>query len=880
MLIFGVPMKTVIKLKIVLFFIIFSKSSSYSQSVLYFQESIDRSVETRVPSTRNIYSNSSNKTGEYEAKASFSIDINSVGLGWSSPNPSLSPSSFHIEYRYKDSNGWTSWNHAHGEIMPNESPSNMYWSSLITTDYMIGVRDIEVKITPPLGELIQSLTIDASYITVNNKKATMIGAGSRSSNCPSQPFILSRSDWWGNLPADELSYPNATNTKTVSYNTNTTHGFIHHGASSNNYIDGASIVRAYWNFHVNSRGWKDIGYNYLVDKFGNLYMGRHNDDWPNKDVLGAHTGVCNPYSFAICAVGDYDTIQFNSVMLNSINHLMAYKCDLRGMNPVGTGFIYNATIDIISGHRVAPGASTTCPGDSAFNILNQIRIGTKAILDSCALIPLPNIDSISPVTTINYFNLWETTDFVVSISDVDDTAGSGVKDQLVNVSYFDNEWKANFSNGYFNDQFDQLSADWISSVGNWYIANNKLKQDDENEANTNLYASLNQNNSNKYLYHWKGIISGSGTNKRAGLHFMCSSPTQTERGDSYMVYLREDNDRIQIYKSVGNTLYLREDTSYAFNAGVEYDIKVLFSKSTGNIDVLIDDQLEASYTDPWPFSAGDFVSFRTGNCVYEVDQLEVFKERDSSVLVTVGPGTKDIPVQNSSPSQSVGSIKSLALDSAGNISSVIEKNINVDWTKPQSQYINDGFTQNIDVDTFFSDDKIEGNWLGNDNHSGIKKYYFGAGDTPGSTNIIAFTDVGLVTQYSGNTSLTYGQDYYVSIRLVNEAGLDTVVTSNGQHLKDSVVVIGIGEVDKRVSNILLYPNPSTGVINLSLNSNQIEKGEIIIIDSKGSEVYNTSLQIKEGRNKFQISPNLVKGYYFVKLNLVDSQILLGVQGVE
>lgn len=870
-------METATKLWVVFCLIFFVQDEQLAQSSLSLSKLLNRTNEVKIPSLRYSYLNTQLQQGEQVAVTNFDFQVNAFGIGWTSDIHNISPSTFHINYRFKDSNGWTNWSHAHGEIGPSESPSNKYWSSLIISDNMSGIKEMEIKITPSDRGVIKTLTIDASYIDKSIFNSG-INSGARSSGCPTQPFIFSRSDWWGTLPSDELYYPNATNSKTPSYNTSTTHAFVHHGASSNNYTDGASVVRAYWNFHVNSRGWKDIGYTYLVDKFGNLYMGRYNPDWPNRDVLGAHTGVCNPYSFAICAIGDYTSVPLNVNMLNSINHLMAYKCNLRRMNPIGTGFIYSASIDIISGHRLAPGATTTCPGDSAFNMINQIRLGTKQILDSCASIPV--LDSISPITTISSPNLWEITDFSVSFSDIDDSAGSGIKDKLVNVSYYQNLWKANVSNGYFNDQFDQISSSWTSSVGNWMITNNKLKQDDENESNTNIYAALNQDTSSKYLYHWKGLISGSGTNKRAGLHFMCSTPSQTQRGDSYLIYFREDDNKIQIYKSVGNVLYLKEDTVYSFNANVKYDFKVIFTKSSGAIDVYINNQLGATYTDPWPFTSGSYVSFRTGNCIYEVDLFEVYRERMDSILVSVGPGVKDIAAQNETPIQAAGIIKSIAVDSLKNMSPTEEKYINVDWTGPQVQYVNDGFIQGLDVDTIIDDNKIESNWQVKDDQSGVRKYYFGVGNIPGLTNIVPYTDIGVVTRYAMNAGLIHGDTYYVSIRAINGAGLDTIVISDGQYLKDFITSIEIRKINKIVSDILLYPNPSNRIINLSFTSEKSESGRLVLIDTKGSEVYNSSLQIKEGKNKFQISPKLTKGYYFVKLIVADFRVLIGIQAIE
>ena len=85
--------------------------------------------------------------------------------------------------------------------------------------------------------------------------------------------------------------------------------------------------------------------------------------------------------------GNYENLYPPQQTLDSLEKLLAWKCDIRGMDPVGQGFIVSATIDIISGHRDAPGSSTACPGDSLYAMLPDVRIGTKALMDACDLTP-------------------------------------------------------------------------------------------------------------------------------------------------------------------------------------------------------------------------------------------------------------------------------------------------------------------------------------------------------------------------------------------------------------------------------------------------------------------------------------------------------------
>ncbi|MCB0400441.1 MAG: N-acetylmuramoyl-L-alanine amidase [Flavobacteriales bacterium] len=291
-------------------------------------------------------------------------------------------------------------------------------------------------------------------------------------------------------------------------------------------------------------------------------------------------------------------------------------------------------------------------------------------------------DLIPPTTAISSSpSPFATTDFTSSFTDADNVGGSGVQHVFYNVSdYNTTEWRANDGNGFFNDDFDvAIHTDWIDSSGVWSITANQLHQSDENNWNTNLYAVLDQNNNNKFLYHFKAAISGSGTNKRAGFHYMCDDASQTNRGNSYFIWLRQDDGKLQFYKVVNNTFTLEKDVVHTFNAGQQYDYKIIYDKTTGTTDVYVDDTYIDSWTDASPYTSGNAISFRSGNCVYDVDELRVYKDRSSSALIKVGSAsTNDIRYENN-PSTS-GMIRSLAIDSAHNISTIAVEMVDVDFT--------------------------------------------------------------------------------------------------------------------------------------------------------------------------------------------------------
>lgn len=177
--------------------------------------------------------------------------------------------------------------------------------------------------------------------------------------CP-MPAPLRRSDWCpaGNCPPN----PNPSMT-TV------THLIVHHSASSNTASDWAAVVRSFWNFHVNTNGWADIGYNWLIDPNGVLYEGR------GDNVTGAHFCGTNGATMGVCVIGDFTSATPTQAALSKLRDLLAWKACNINADPLATTFHVNSGLNLkrISGHR--DGCTTACPGDAFYPMLPGIRQG-------------------------------------------------------------------------------------------------------------------------------------------------------------------------------------------------------------------------------------------------------------------------------------------------------------------------------------------------------------------------------------------------------------------------------------------------------------------------------------------------------------------------
>ncbi len=147
--------------------------------------------------------------------------------------------------------------------------------------------------------------------------------------------------------------------------------FVHHTDSSNTYSAAQvpAIIRGIYAFHVKGRGWNDIGYNFLVDRFGRLWEGRYGGT--TKAVIGAHTLNYNSWSFGISAIGNFTSTTPPAAMTSSISRLIAWKLTIHGIQMPASATINGKSFWRVSGHRDAN--STACPGQRLYNALPAIR---------------------------------------------------------------------------------------------------------------------------------------------------------------------------------------------------------------------------------------------------------------------------------------------------------------------------------------------------------------------------------------------------------------------------------------------------------------------------------------------------------------------------
>lgn len=202
---------------------------------------------------------------------------------------------------------------------------------------------------------------------------------SRTTNTPTRslavagsPPIVTRADW----QADEK----IVRAKPL-YAPKLLLAVVHHTANTNNYTraQAAAIVRGIEVYHVQGNGWNDIGYNFLIDRYGTVYEGRGGG--MTRNVIGAHALGFNYGTVGIALVGDFQNATPPPAMQAALVRLLAWRLDVAHLDPQSTVAYVSGgngkfdagkvvTLRAISGHRDT--GPTSCPGNVAYALLPSI----------------------------------------------------------------------------------------------------------------------------------------------------------------------------------------------------------------------------------------------------------------------------------------------------------------------------------------------------------------------------------------------------------------------------------------------------------------------------------------------------------------------------
>ncbi len=203
-------------------------------------------------------------------------------------------------------------------------------------------------------------------------ESRVVAAPVRTSSSAGSPAIVSRSAWHANEEIVRARPVIAARLRVA---------IVHHTAGTNDYTraQSAAIVRGIELYHVVGNGWNDIGYNFLVDRFGTVYEGRGGGI--DQNVVGAHAQGFNVGTVGVAMIGSLGSTSPTPAQQGALVRLLAWRLDVAHVDPQsrvlytsGGNYKFHAgrvvTLRAISGHRDT--GPTECPGSRAYALLPDL----------------------------------------------------------------------------------------------------------------------------------------------------------------------------------------------------------------------------------------------------------------------------------------------------------------------------------------------------------------------------------------------------------------------------------------------------------------------------------------------------------------------------
>jgi len=284
---------------------------------------------------------------------------------------------------------WSEWRDAgdNDDLWQDSDGPDVEWSATIAVGAEARFWQVRAIFTPsPSGALPELRRVDVNTVDTRSfapARPPVATSGAPSPLSLAKPPVVSRVGWGS---------PDGEGSRVPPDYYPVNHMVVHHTADSNTLYPSetswADRVRAEWAFHTYTRGWGDIGYNYLIDPNGVIYEGRAGGD----DAVAFHdTG--NYGSMGAVLIGTYATVPPTGAAQNALVSLLSWKASQKGIDPLGNSYYYGcaisrycapfvpgAIVPNIAGHRQVTPGHTSCPGDQTIAYLPGIRNRVKQAL--------------------------------------------------------------------------------------------------------------------------------------------------------------------------------------------------------------------------------------------------------------------------------------------------------------------------------------------------------------------------------------------------------------------------------------------------------------------------------------------------------------------
>jgi flagellar hook assembly protein FlgD len=291
--------------------------------------------------------------------ASAQQQFDMVGLHWRGRGT--------VAFRTRSVAGaWSRWRGAapEGDDLPDAlSPESRLRGWRIGNPWWVGESDhIEVRTRGRVSR-VRAFLLSSPVEAIPLRRLSIAGS----------PPIITRAQWQAD---EEIRRAGPSYADALRF------AVVHHtaGPSGSSPAQAAAIVRGIEAYHVKSNGWNDIGYNFLVDRWGNVYEGRFGGI--DKPVIGAHALGFNTGAVGVALIGTYTSAPPPAAQLQGLEKLLAWRLDLAHIDPLSTVIATSGgnekfssgtqvALRALSGHRDT--GFTSCPGNALYALLGSVR---------------------------------------------------------------------------------------------------------------------------------------------------------------------------------------------------------------------------------------------------------------------------------------------------------------------------------------------------------------------------------------------------------------------------------------------------------------------------------------------------------------------------
>ena len=276
-----------------------------------------------------------------------------------------------VQIRVKEMGAWSDWQRL--ELADGADPGSAdakRAGGRLSTESVTSVKAEAVQVRmDSVGSTIPPSGVTLTSVDPGSSSAdAQVAAANPATTSAAQPAIITRAQWGADESLRDCS---------PSYSSTIKAGIVHHTVNGNNYqpSDSPALIRAIYAYHVNGNGWCDIGYNFLVDRYGQTFEGRYGG--VDRPVVGAHAGGFNTDTFGVSGIGDFTTAVPTLAMRNAYARILGWKLSRYGVDPRANTVLVSAggpytqwpagtpvTLRSVSGHRDVD--ATGCPGDAFY----------------------------------------------------------------------------------------------------------------------------------------------------------------------------------------------------------------------------------------------------------------------------------------------------------------------------------------------------------------------------------------------------------------------------------------------------------------------------------------------------------------------------------